>query len=232
MSTQLALSTPPPLSSTNRAAPSTRSADRLLDGEQLGAEPPRLVGRAARQVRAAQPGREAQVVLDPARLARLAARRLALDHHGLQALRGAVHRGRQPGRAAADDHEVVVVLRGVAGDAQPLGQLEDRRALEHGAVLQQRHRQAVGRHARDRAAAPAPRRRARRRASVPARGCGRGSRAGRATPARSGGPPGARRPPRAPRRTPTSSAGPPRPGTAAPRAGPTASAGSSRAPPR
>ena len=57
--------------------------------------------------------------------------------------RGAVHRGGEAGGAAADDREVVVVGRGRGGDAEPLGQLEHRRALEHRAVLEQRHRQAL-----------------------------------------------------------------------------------------
>ena len=37
-----------------------------------------------------------------------------------------------------------MVLRGGDRDAEALGELEDRGALEHGAVLQQRHRQALG----------------------------------------------------------------------------------------
>ncbi len=116
---------------------------RVLHGEQLGAEPARLVGRAPREVRAAQAVREAQVVLDPARLAGLAAGRLALDHHGAQPLRRAVHGRRQPGRAAADDHQVVVVGRRLRRHAEALGELEHGRALEHAAVLEQRDGQAV-----------------------------------------------------------------------------------------
>ena len=46
---------------------------------------------------------EAEVVLDPRALARLAAGRRALDEHRAQALGRAVDRRRQPGRAAADD---------------------------------------------------------------------------------------------------------------------------------
>ena len=77
--------------------------DGVLDGQQLGAEAARLIGRAAGEVRAAQAGGEAEVVLDPAGLAGLAAGRLALDHDRAQALRRAVDGGGQTRRAAADD---------------------------------------------------------------------------------------------------------------------------------
>ena len=71
----------------------------LPGDEDLGAEPARLLQRAARQLVARDARREAEVVLDPRRGAGLAARRLALDHDRAQPLRSAVHRGRQPGRA-------------------------------------------------------------------------------------------------------------------------------------
>ena len=83
--------------------------DRPRD-EDLGAEPPRLLQRAARQLVAGHARREAEVVLDPRRRAGLAAGRLALDHDRPQPLRRAVHRRREPGRPGADDHRVV--LRG------------------------------------------------------------------------------------------------------------------------
>src|SRR2546430_15830303 len=44
-------------------------------GQQLGAEPARLVGRAAREIGPAEAGGESEVVLDATRLSRLAARR-------------------------------------------------------------------------------------------------------------------------------------------------------------
>ena len=65
--------------------------DRARD-EDLGAEPPRLLQRAARQLVARHARREAEVVLDPRRGAGLAAGRLALDDDRAQALRRAVHR--------------------------------------------------------------------------------------------------------------------------------------------
>ena len=67
--------------------------------EDLGAEPARLLQRAARELVARDARREAEVVLDPRRGAGLAARRLALDHDRPQALRGAVD-GRGQARPA------------------------------------------------------------------------------------------------------------------------------------
>ena len=144
----MALRLPPPESETRRPAPSTASRHRALHAEQLGAEPARLIGAAPREVRAAEPTREPEVVLDAAGLAGLAAGRLALDHHRAQALGRAVDGRRQPGRPAADDDQVVVLGGRLAGDAQALGQLEHGGAFEHRAVLEQRHRQPGVVHAR------------------------------------------------------------------------------------
>ena len=170
-------------------APGALDAQRLgvADGEQLGAEPARLVGRAPGEVGPGEPGREAEVVLDAAGLARLSAGRLALDEHRLEPLRRAVDGGRQAGGPAADDDEVVVVGGRRAGrrrGARPArGSSGARRRSRPRAA-----RPAGGRRRRSRrSAARAPRRRARRRGTAPGRGCARGSRAGRGTPSRSGG---------------------------------------------
>ena len=64
---------------------------------------------------------EAEVVLDPGRRAGLAAGCLALDHDRLEALRGAVHGGGQPGGAAADDHGVVLRCLRLGLDLEQLG---------------------------------------------------------------------------------------------------------------
>ena len=75
--------------------------------------------RAARKLRAADPGREPEVVLDPPRRAGLAAERGALDHERVEPLRGAVDRGSEPGRAAADDEQVdVLAPRELATDPE------------------------------------------------------------------------------------------------------------------
>ena len=96
-----ARSTSPPSRCTWRVA-GVDARDRPGD-EDLGAEPPRLLQRAARQLVAGHAGREAEVVLDPRRRAGLAAGRLALDHDRAQPLRRAVHRGGQPRGPGADD---------------------------------------------------------------------------------------------------------------------------------
>ena len=66
---------------------------------------------AAGQLGAADAGREAEVVLDPARGARLAAEHGALDHQRVEPLRGAVDRGAEAGRPAADDEQVDLLAR-------------------------------------------------------------------------------------------------------------------------
>ena len=88
-------------------------ADDRAGDEDLGAEPPRLLQRAAGELVARHPGGEAEVVLDPRGGAGLAAGRLALDHDRAQALRRAVDGGRQARRPGADDDRVVVGALGL-----------------------------------------------------------------------------------------------------------------------
>ena len=217
-----------PASCTSLAGP--RSSIAVTSCTVRSSAPNRAACAVARRARSA-PGeahREAQVVLDPRALAGLAAGGLALDQRRPQPLRGAVDRGRQAGRPAADDHEVVELELGPPAHPGPLGE------LGHGRPPAGRRRRGTARAAarrrrRRRRAAAWPRRRARRRASGTAPGFGPGSRGRRATRATSGGrPPGCGRRRRAhpPARR---RAGRPRPGRAAPRADPTASAGSDRA---
>ena len=80
--------------------------ERAIGRRSTGVELARLGDRAAGQLVAADPGREAEVVLDPPRGARLAAEPEALDHERLEALGGAVHGGPEPRRPAADDRQV------------------------------------------------------------------------------------------------------------------------------
>ncbi len=71
----------------------------------------RLGDRAARELGAADPGREAEVVLDPAGRPRLAAERGALDDERVEPFGGAVDRGREACGAAADDQQVDLLAR-------------------------------------------------------------------------------------------------------------------------
>ena len=101
----------PSLSLIVRAGPLTSRPVTSTRGQQLGAEldglPPRPVGELA----AGHPVGEAQVVLDPRGLARLAAGGELLHQHGAQPLGRAVDRRAEPGRAAADHDQVVEVPR-------------------------------------------------------------------------------------------------------------------------
>ena len=94
--------------------------DRPRD-EDLGAEPARLLERPARQLVARHAGGEAEVVLDPRGRARLAARRLALDHDRPESLGRAVDGGRQAGGPRADDHRVVLRGGRLGRDVEQLG---------------------------------------------------------------------------------------------------------------
>ena len=89
--------------------------------EDLGAEPARLLQRAPGELVAGDAVGEAEVVLDPRRRAGLAAGRLALDDDRAQALRGAVHGGREPGGPGADDDRVVLRVLGLRAELEQLG---------------------------------------------------------------------------------------------------------------
>src|SRR2546422_6501204 len=71
----------------------------------------RLGDRAAGELGAADPGGEAEVVLDPAGRPCLAAERGALDDQRVESFGGAVDRGREARRAGADDQEVDLLAR-------------------------------------------------------------------------------------------------------------------------
>ncbi len=117
----------------------------LAGGEDLRPEAARLRGRPPAEVRTAESRGEAQVVLDAGALARLPAGSLALHQQGAEALRGAVHPGRQPRRAGAHDHQVVELqLRGGA-QADVTGDVRGAGLQQRGTVGQQHHRQVAGR---------------------------------------------------------------------------------------
>ena len=114
--------------------------------EDLCAEPPRLLERAARQLIARDAGREPEVVLDAGRRSGLTAGRLALDHDRAEALRRAVHRCRQAGGTGADDHRVVLGCGRLCVEAEQLRdptqlRFHDRFPVDdadHGAVVLRR----------------------------------------------------------------------------------------------
>ena len=93
-----------------RSPPGSRALGPV-GGRGAGAELARLGDRAAGQLAAADPGREAEVVLDPPRGAGLAAEHGALDDQRVEALRGAVDGGAEAGRAAAEDQQVDLLAR-------------------------------------------------------------------------------------------------------------------------
>ncbi len=119
--------------------------DRARD-DDLGAEPARLLECSARQLVARHARGEAEVVLDPGGRARLATRRLALDHERPESLGGAVHGGCQAGRARADDHRVVFGGRRLGRDVEELGHPPQLRSHDRLAVHDAKDRVvAVGR---------------------------------------------------------------------------------------
>ena len=95
------------------------------------AELARLGDGPAGELGAADAGREAEVVLDPARGAGLAAQRRALDDQRVEALGGSVDRGGQARRAGADDEQVdLLTWRELAAHSERAQQLAPRRMLE------------------------------------------------------------------------------------------------------
>src|SRR4029077_14925217 len=90
------------------------------EAEELGAQAPRLRRRSLGELGAAQARRKPEVVLDPARLAGLTPGSSPLDHDRLQALGRAVHGGGEASGATADDHEIVVLKRGLSRNPEPL----------------------------------------------------------------------------------------------------------------
>ena len=94
-----------PSSSTSRDAWAGTSP-YLVHEVELGAEEPRLLVGADRELAAAHPAREAQEVADQRRCPRLATERFAFDHQGAQSLGRSVD-GRPEARRAGADHDDV-----------------------------------------------------------------------------------------------------------------------------
>ena len=97
-----------------RSSPSRCSRPTTSAGHgPPGAELLGLQHGALGQLAPGDPGREAEVVLDPRRPGRLAAGGDGVEHRGVEALRRPVDRGREPGGSGADDHQVADLLLGV-----------------------------------------------------------------------------------------------------------------------
>ena len=110
---------------------------------QARVELPRLGDRAAGQLGAADPRREAEVVLDPPRRAGLPAERRAVDDERVEALGRAVDRGAEAAGPGADDEQVDLLPRlELAADPERARDLAGRRRAQLRAARQAHERQA------------------------------------------------------------------------------------------
>ena len=121
-----ARTTSSPSRKTSRVVGSMRATERVTRISAPSRS--RLLQRAARELVARDAAGEPEIVLDPRRRPGLAAGRLALDHHGAQSFGRAVHRRREAGRPAADDHGVVFVEARARLQAEKLGEVARCRA--------------------------------------------------------------------------------------------------------
>src|SRR6266436_1379560 len=83
------------------------NANGFLRREDLHAKAPRLRDSTTRQVKAGEPGRKAEIILNPRTKSGLASRRFALDDHRAQAFAGSIHGGSKPRRTSANDGKIV-----------------------------------------------------------------------------------------------------------------------------
>ncbi len=86
-------------------------AHDLVRDRHLGAELLRLIEGARHERHAADPGRKAEVVLDPRRRARLAAERARVEHDDREPFGGGVDGGGETRGSGADDRDVVDLAR-------------------------------------------------------------------------------------------------------------------------
>ena len=165
MSTARASTSPPSANRTTCTGPAARTHD-LPGQHRLGAEPGRLRDGPVGEVGAGHALGEAEVVLDGRALPGLPARRVALDDDGAQPLGRRVHGGGQPGRAAADDAQVVQRLLRPGAQAERVGELDASSGAQRVALGQEHERQVVRRRPRRARAAARPPRRAPGRPAV------------------------------------------------------------------
>ena len=115
-------------------------ADDFAGDEDLCSEPLGLPVRTARELGAGNPAWKAEVVLDPRRCLRLAARRFLFNDDRAQTLRGAIHGGGETRRAAADDHRIVGCEPRRRLKAEARGKLSRLRAYQRCAIGESQHR--------------------------------------------------------------------------------------------
>jgi hypothetical protein len=122
--------------------------DRVEGSRGPGAELASLADCGARELGTADPGGEAEIVLDPARRSRLTAQRGALDDQRVEPLRGTVDGGGEAAGAATDDEQVdFLATLELTADPERAQHLASRRVLQldaAGEPHKRRHR-PVGR---------------------------------------------------------------------------------------
>ena len=117
-----------------------RELDGAVEAREDGVEAACLERRLACQLGAGDAGREAEVVLDPRAGAGLPAGRPRLGDERPQPLGAAVHRGREPGRPAAEHDQVEPLAVDLRPQAELAGDLRRRRVAQHGGVADQDRR--------------------------------------------------------------------------------------------
>ena len=100
-----------------RYEPSVRTADGFLRRQNLHAEALRLHHRAPRKIAAAEARRKTEIIFDARTHSRLAAGRLPLDHHRVQAFRRSVNGGGQACRPSTDNRQIIEA--GLRAGSQP-----------------------------------------------------------------------------------------------------------------
>ncbi len=128
------------------AAVFVAQAEGALGDRGAQAEAARLGDRPLGQLGAGDPGREAEVVLDPRRGARLAAERGRVDQHRREPLGRRVDGRAEASRAAADDQRVPGVFRRLVRGAQVERgrRLEDRRRAQDLVAADQQRQVVLG----------------------------------------------------------------------------------------
>src|SRR5579864_4697618 len=119
------------------------NGNRFLGRKNFDSEASCLHDSPASQIGTAESGGESEIVFDARTHSRLAAGRLPLDHNGVQALRGTVNGGRQPGRTSTYNGEVVKTCFGTRAQAHLLRDISGR-ALQQFCSIGEKHNWKFG----------------------------------------------------------------------------------------